>query len=683
MSSSAGSDSELQAAEGALARYRKMHDAEPWDWGRDWRRQPADAARAFPAALPPAIAAAVTGRPELQEIVEGRLSNSEGVRRALEGRVPRGVVVVRVSTGGNIKVETPVRIPLIKAGKRWISVLLDLAPGVTAGVMIAGRGIPIPTGGAHLAIIPAADEAHLLAIRVDGVAVDLRPVVQFTAAAQLVLRAGLPVRWGVTDDADGAWFPDGLLTKWDSAYRPFFHGDDLLVHVPAVELAITATRGIGYRTDHARVEPTAGAEHLVKLVPQERFDPRRWGWAGVDLHVHLNYSGNVVCDLEDALRMQAGEGLDLLNLLAANLHTAFVYDREAFEATVGRDLPTRSSDTVARMGIEYRNDLLGHMHTLGLSQTPRYYQTGHVPAEGQTDWPPNSAVCEDLRAGGAVVGYCHPVWQHFGPDGSPSGVFDREPRSVEARELVADAALGLVDSMDLLSPADTSAAVALYYKLLNTGIRLAATAGTDAFLSFTHGFNSDPPGWARTFVKIGRGPVSVEAVSAAIRRGETLVTNGPWVEFAVDGHDPGAVVDVAPGSRVRASARALGPGMTDLELVGPDGAIARATPEGEAAFVSIELLVDEPGWLAARVRGESHPEVLGQPPFAHTTPVYIDVGGRRIERADDAAWCLDWLERLEALARRSGRYSRPGQIADLTSTIARAREFYGPIAARS
>ena len=60
----------------------------------------------------------------------------------------------------------------------------------------------------------------------------------------------------------------------------------------------------------------------------------------------------------------------------------------------------------------------------------------------------------ELRDLGATVGYTHPVFSPLA-DGTPAGAFVN-PRSVEARELVADAALGLVDSVDLLGPNDAA-----------------------------------------------------------------------------------------------------------------------------------------------------------------------------------------------------------------------------------
>jgi hypothetical protein len=100
-------------------------------------------------------------------------------------------------------------------------------------------------------------------------------------------------------------------------------------------------------------------------------------------------------------------------------------------------------------------------------------------------------------------------------------------RSVEARELVVDAALGLVDSIDLLFSVDPSGPAELWYRLLGCGLRLAPTAGTDAFLSFSRaGAFSGPPGSGRVYAWTG-GEHDPVAFSSALRTGPVVVTNGP------------------------------------------------------------------------------------------------------------------------------------------------------------
>jgi hypothetical protein len=248
---------------------------------------------------------------------------------------------------------------------------------------------------------------------------------------------------------------------------------------------------------------------------------------------------------------------------------------------------------------------------------------------------------------------------------------------VEARELVADAALGLVDSIDLISPSNDEGAVFLYHRLLSCGLRLAATAGTDTFLSFSHsGTFSNPPGWGRVYAHLGDQQLSVAAFKEAIRAGRTVVTNGPWLTLEVNGEGPGAVLDLAPGDRLEARATVGGPGVDHLSLVGPDGVIAEVDATSEIRF---EAAVTEPTWIAAVARGRGSANTLDESALAHTTPVYVDFAGERVARAVDARWCLDFLDTLEAFVGEHGHFhpeTRRVHFGDFVAVLEQARSFY-------
>jgi hypothetical protein len=397
-----------------------------------------------------------------------------------------------------------------------------------------------------------------------------------SAAATLRLTSPDGARWSVTDGTGGAWFAEGVPAKWDSADRPFFHTDpgptDLTV--PAGPLHVVAARGIEFARLEVDVTPAVGETVTVAYDPQRRFDPAADGWYGADLHVHLNYSGDHVLEPADAVRMQRGEGLALMHLTAGNLGGALVYDEELLEATAGTDL--RAAGALVRAGLEFRNPMLGHVHGLGLTGVPELRYTGEEGTDHAWDWPPNSVACGQMRDLGAVTTYAHPV---FAPgddaDGDPDDLF-RPFRMVEARELVADAALGLVDAVELVSCFDDHGAVVLYHHLLSCGLRLAATAGTDAFLSFARGPApaSNPPGWGRVYAQLGDAPLCTAAFTDAVRAGRTIVTNGPWLTLDVDGRSPGAVLDRGRGERLRVRARTVGGGGERLVLHGPDGVLA-------------------------------------------------------------------------------------------------------------
>ncbi|MFI7223440.1 hypothetical protein ACIBO5_09455 [Nonomuraea angiospora] len=108
--------------------------------------------------------------------------------------------------------------------------------------------------------------------------------------------------------------------------------------------------------------PGPGEERLIELAPRRIYDAAARGWYGGDMHVHLNWAGDLVGAPADAAVAQHGEDLHVLDLLAGNVSGRRVYDREALERWTDVDLPWSDATHVARMGVEYRNDLLGHIY---------------------------------------------------------------------------------------------------------------------------------------------------------------------------------------------------------------------------------------------------------------------------------------------------------------------------------
>ncbi|HYJ76894.1 MAG TPA: CehA/McbA family metallohydrolase, partial [Kineosporiaceae bacterium] len=603
------------------------------------------------------------------------------IRAAIGEEPPAGLVWVRIAADGGLDVRTgPARI-VLSGGVTEIEVVVDSAADREAVVRVAGSDLTVPPGGAEFVV---------LEVRSDSVSVvcgeqrrDVTGVVVPAPAAELLLTSPDGARWSVRDHTGGAWFPPGVPQKWDAADRPFFHTDPgtTAVAVPAVPLAVVAARGLEFERREVAVEPVAGGQVSVDYAPVRRFDPAASGWFGGDLHVHLNYSGDHVLSPAAAARMQRGEALHLLHLTAGNFGGALVYDRELLETTAGDDLWC-SDAMIGRAGLEFRNDLLGHVHGLGLTGVPGVLHTGHEGTSHPWDWPPNAAACARMRELDAVTTYAHPVFAPGDePDDEPDDLF-RPWRMVEARELVADAALGLVDAIELASCFDDRGAVVLYHHLLSCGLRLAATAGTDTFLSFAHGpaTASGPPGWCRVYAQLRGATLSVERFASAVRAGRTTVTNGPWLELDVGGRGPGDVVELAAGDRLRVRARVTGSGVDRLVLHGPDGELAATA----SSTLEHEVVAGDGGlWIAAAAYGgREDPYTVGAPVFAHTSPVHVEVGGRRVARAASARWCLRMLDGVQQLAAEQGRFDpehRERQLGDLTAVLDRAREFYDEV----
>jgi hypothetical protein len=590
----------------------------------------------------------------------GEVDVDRVVRDALAGELVPGLAALRLRPGEAVLEARPRVVLDDEPFRTWL--LLDSGRDEPATVVVDGETYEVEPRGAKIVGV----SREVLA---DGAPVDLSPLTRRAEAAGLRLRAGFPCRWSVVSDDGQGWYPPGRPPKVDGHGRPYFHGDDLVVPVPAEPLTVTVTRGMEYTESEVRLTPVAGAETLVELTPERLYDAAAHGWYGGDMHVHMNWMGEEPAAPELAASAQHGEDLHVLNLVAGNVASARVYDREALEHWLGRDLPWSDERHLARIGVEYRNDLVGHVGAFGLNELPERFHTGFA---GDADWPPNAVACEELHRSGAVLGYGHPFHLPVSDTDPPEAGVQRG-RNCSAREIVADAALGLVDTLDVLNHSSIIGTAAVYRRLIGAGNRLTVTAGTDAVLSFCRrGTSSGPPGWERVYAKVD-GPLTAESFAEAILMGRTFATTGPWLELSVNGHGPGDTLDLAPGEKVEVTVTSIGPEVETLEIRTADGVQAQGPP----GRLTATLTVGEPTYVVAVATGGPHPRTFHpRGAYAHTSPVYLNVAGAHVARPEDVRWCLRWLDLLEGVLRESGVFTAKEQYDDHIALYDRAREIY-------
>ncbi|MGW3348314.1 CehA/McbA family metallohydrolase [Nonomuraea rubra] len=657
------------AVAAALADYRSLRDTHDVRWGEPplgyvvqaWATVFLDNRYGYWAAALRQIAGRHPGvPPEDLEAHLGEVDPDRVVRDALAGDVLDNLAALRLTPGGCL-LEAETQVVL---GDRPFRTGLLLDSSRDEPVTVVVDGVPYTVGPHGAKVVEVAES-----VLVGGRPVELSPLSRRAEAAVIRVRAGFPCRWIVMGANGQGWYPRGVPPKRDAHRRPYFHGDDLVVEVPAEPITVGVARGMEYTTAELVVTPEAGATTLVELAPERLYDSAARGWYGGDLHVHLNWMGEEPAAPALAAAAQHGEDLHVLNLVAGNVAGERVYDVEALRHWAGKDLPWSDDRHLARLGVEYRNDLIGHCTAFGLREPPRRYHSGFL---GTADWPPNAVALEELRALGGVTGYGHPFHTPFGDDDPPDVVLDRG-RSCAAREIVADAALCLIDTLDVLNHSSIAATAAVYRRLVGAGNRLAVTAGTDAVLSFCRrGTASSPPGWERVYANVA-GPLTAESYAEAILLGRTFATTGPWLELTVNGHGPGDTLELPPGQRVEIAVSSIGPEVETLEIRTADGVLAQGPPGRLTAFVEVR----EPTYVVAVASGPPHPRSMHRSgAYAHTSPVYVDVAGGHVAREADVRWCLAWLDRLEVVLRESGTFETPEQLGDHLALYERARDVY-------
>lgn len=483
------------------------------------------------------------------------------------------------------------------------------------------------------------------------------------------------------DDVGEAW-PDGAAIRRDERGGLWFHADGSFTARVSGTARLRIARGIEYDTVDIAVTVPPDGEATAEARLERWSDMAADGWYSGDVHVHLHYGGEYALTPADASLAQRAEDVHFLNMMVANSNSGAVLDRDLFEGA-----PHALSDGryILRWGEEYRNNFYGHMCMYGIDALVEPIFSGFRNSAHPHDWPANAVAAAGARAAAGALGYAHPL---FG-SGALDRVFAPEAmRSVEAKEMPVDAALGRIDAIDLLSyPGDADETAMFWYRLLNCGLRIAATAGTDTFMNVydstdLKGFGerhfSNPPAGQRVFVRT-EGAFSTASWCDGVRRGRTFVTNGPMLALSCNGAQIGDAVEARAGDllRIEAAAGSRAP-FASLELVvnGAVVASAPATDGGGTAALAYDLRAERSCWVAVRARGLAHALALGGAVYAHTSPIYITVDGAAQRSADDAAYFHTWIERLIAMAQERGRYADGAQRDAVIALFREGQRYY-------
>jgi hypothetical protein len=390
------------------------------------------------------------------------------------------------------------------------------------------------------------------------------------------------------------------------------------------------------------------------------------GWYSGELHVHANYGYGSWYNTPETMRQQCvGEDLNVCNLVIANSDADVVFDRPFFRG--GPD-PLSTGEHILYWGQEFRSTFWGHVTLSGLERLVEPIFTGFAGTTNPHDSPTNADVADRTHwQKGAVVNYTH-----------VSQAEDWTKTPYAAKALPIDVALGKIDTLDVNN--SWAASLAVWYRLLNCGFRVPATAGTDVFLNR---IDSRLPGGDRVYVRVDGGSLRSEGWIDGLKAGRSFVTNGPMLTFTVDGQEAGAVLKAGqerPKVRVKATARSAFP-LAKAELIHNGKAIAAAKMADDrlTATLDREVTLDGGGWVAFRADGPGTIDTALPTLNAHTNPVFVEAGGVRHRSAEEARAFLKWIDQVEILLRARNRFPTPRQRDQALEQIAAARRVYAAI----
>jgi TolB protein len=467
---------------------------------------------------------------------------------------------------------------------------------------------------------------------------------------------------------DSAWWhaDDGFDRKARSFEYTYFHvGGVTSLTVPTGAYQLEIIRGLQYAPAKMSIDVGSGSNPVtVKLARIADLDAK--GWRSGDLHVHMNYGGNYRNDPKHLAFQAEAEDLNLIEALVVNKEQR-VPDIASFSTAPA---PVSNDRRLIVYGQEFHTSFWGHMAILGLQDhflLPGF--AGYANTAYASLFPHNAAIEDLAHEQKALTAYVH--------------AFETVPDPVDrsqalSSEFPADVALGKVDYLEVVGFADHRATAAVWYRLLNCGFRIPAGAGTDAMANYAS--LRGPVGMNRVFARTA-GANTHEAWLSAIKSGRTFATNGPLLQFTLDGHEIGDEIALAAGSHqltAHIELNSVVP-VDHLEIV-RNGEVIEAFPlDGDRTSASLDrrLSVDGSGWYTVRAWNDhaTHP-VLDIYPFATTSPIYVTVGKAPVRSRSDAAYFIAWMDRLEQDARAHMDWNTPAERDTVLASIGEARRVF-------
>ena len=437
--------------------------------------------------------------------------------------------------------------------------------------------------------------------------------------------------------------PEGALHKIGNG-DPFFYSDGrFAVEASLGQADIVVERGTEYRPLHLAVDLPADGIVTVDL-PLERWtNLAEQGWYAGNTHVH--YDETETRALERLRLDPRVEDLPVFVASGLKRHD-IAYASNAFP--VGRH-PLSSAEHVIDIGEETRhNDEpwhigLGHIMLINLRRRVEPVSRGVLVDDASPDYPPLIDACDDAHDQDGVALWCH------------NGL---------GMETPVAAILGRLDGVNLFDPFWMDPEYEIWYRLLDCGLQLPVSTGSDWFVCSSN----------RVYVDAGPD-FSYERWLDGLRAGRTFITNGPLLRLEVAGHGPGHDVLAPAGPNLPVVVEWSGAQPIDRIEVVVDGEVVATDADLGGALsgvVHADVPVAGARWLAARSFGRRRTS-YGHALWAHTSPIYLSGSPAGARAGAAATRVIDGIDDAMAWIRTTARFDEAAQRDRMLELFAEGR----------
>lgn len=476
-------------------------------------------------------------------------------------------------------------------------------------------------------------------------------------------------------DREGTYFaPEGIADDFviTSAQEPLSKEDGLMldedrrfaytdgsfkIMLPQKRIYLEVVKGFRYRIFKDTFDLKAGSKEELKIQLTPFADLPLEDWYSGDVHVHY-------IDSETALLQMQCEDLNVCNLLISD----FTVDQAKFRGAIE---PISQPEHIVYYGQEYREDRLGHINLLNI-------KSGLIEPAREArkfQYPLNIDACDLTHQDNG-----HVSWAHFAAWPGLEGPLGLILKKVDAVELLCtiDPFQEPIFASDIVPELPMNSGLRLYYRLLNCGLNIPVTAGTDKMN------NQVSVGANRVYARV-QNDFNYENWITSINQGQTFITNGPFITCTVDEYEAGSVINGSKKSshKIRAEVWSQFP-VDRLEIICNGELIAEQTIEESQnhAEVEIDFEPEESSWIVARAYQLARPYLrnglslaqrrdAGAAPtplnryfgtlrpemfFAHTSPIYLNLEGKPAYSASDVKYFIEYLENASQWLEKEGSF---------------------------
>jgi len=440
-----------------------------------------------------------------------------------------------------------------------------------------------------------------------------------------------------------------------------FHSDGEFT-LPAVpgKMKIEAVKGFEYRPASQEVEVKAGEVADVVLSLKPIVDMNAKGWYSGSTHTHMNYGGNLRNTLENMMMMSRAEDQDVVNVFVANKDNR-ILDWQHF-VKGGGEHPVSQNDPRMKVivGEEYRPAFWGHVFLIGLKDhliSP--FTTGYEGTAIESLYPSNTDMFRKAIAQGAATGYVHAFGGNSDPlRGNLGG----------GKGFAVDAALGTIHAVEW-SAAGRATHTVLHHAW-NNDLPIAPVGGEDANTSL---HNHTMIASMRTYAFVRPG-FTAQAWIDAVKKGRTFFSNGPLLDFKVNGRIPGETLNLpASGGTVTLEGKVWSWLPLNKIAIYHNGKLWKEV----GADFREQVKVGQSGWFSLVAEG-APVSLPADPAFpqAGTNAVRVYVGDQKIRNRESAEYFIAWIAKLHGLTEKWPGWRSQAEKNHVYAQFEEARRVY-------